>query len=570
MADLTPKFSLLPAEQEITIPPSPGDSGPQVVGGFVASNNGLQSPFLNISGVSQNITVGAATSPTVGIGIYIGSDQATSPGYDFRVGDPATKFIWWDASASTFKIQGAFQVGNSITLTTTDDIQTALTALSSTGGIVYLLAGTWTLSADITVPSNVSLVGSGIDVSILDFNSTVKQLIASSASNFELRGFTVKNSHHTTSCVEISACHQFAVNFVRSTANWGDGFRLDSSYQFSVSNCKADNNVHVTTNDGFHYFMPSTSGNEPRNIIFYNCISDTNGGYGFYVGYGFLSGTGSLDSRGPLTIENCYATACTLEGFRIEDVINSGSRSELHAVYINCSAYFNWDQAGLLGTPLDGISPGFSCTMHKTKYIGCTSEVPAASAFKSTVNDTQYIGCLDDDTASFNLPTGADPGLFVGNSVSVGSGNDATFSRPPTSFKPMVDLKLQTVKNTSGGTLTVGQVVVLKNTYTASSNITEITTTTTAGDNKVYGMIYDASIANNASGQILVLGGTASLKVNGTTAIAKGDYLTCFTVAGIAAKAAAGNAVFAMALAAYAVADSNGVIEALILSPRPF
>lgn len=119
-------------------------------------------------------------------------------------------------------------------------------------------------------------------------------------------------------------------------------------------------------------------------------------------------------------------------------------------------------------------------------------------------------------------------------------------------------------KNTSGGDLTAGVVVVMK--AVAAGN--EFTTTTTAGDPKVWGELAE-DVANNNWGFIRERGKTTKLKVNGTADIAIGDLLTTYTSAGISAKAGAGEVAFAMALEAYADDDDNGVIDALIITPRP-
>ena len=119
------------------------------------------------------------------------------------------------------------------------------------------------------------------------------------------------------------------------------------------------------------------------------------------------------------------------------------------------------------------------------------------------------------------------------------------------------------VKNTSGGALAAGDVVILKS--VAAGN--EITTTTAQGDDKVFGMVAEA-IADTAYGLVQVAGKPTALKVNGTTDIAIGDLLGTFTAAGIAMKAAAGDMAFAIALEAYITDDSLGVIDAFIMSPR--
>lgn len=118
-------------------------------------------------------------------------------------------------------------------------------------------------------------------------------------------------------------------------------------------------------------------------------------------------------------------------------------------------------------------------------------------------------------------------------------------------------------KNTSGGSLAVGDAVILKS--VAANN--EITTTTTAGDSKIWGIVATSSIANNAAGYVIT-SGTTNAKVNGTTDIAIGDFLSAFTAAGILQKASAGQTAIAIALAAYTTDDSSGVISVRVISPR--
>lgn len=123
--------------------------------------------------------------------------------------------------------------------------------------------------------------------------------------------------------------------------------------------------------------------------------------------------------------------------------------------------------------------------------------------------------------------------------------------------------KIVWMKNTSGGSLAAGDLVVLKS--VAAGN--EVTTTTTAGDNKIYGMAVE-TITNNSLGQILTIGKTTDMKVNGTTAIAVGDFISAYSSAGIGQKAASGHMAIAVALEAYSTADSAGVIDAMLITPR--
>ncbi len=127
----------------------------------------------------------------------------------------------------------------------------------------------------------------------------------------------------------------------------------------------------------------------------------------------------------------------------------------------------------------------------------------------------------------------------------------------------LMDKHFGKLKNTSGGALVAGDVVVMK----AVAAGDEVTTTVNQGDDMVYGML-DEGINNDAYGYIQDEGKTVKLKVNGVVNIAIGDFLGTFTAAGIAMKAAAGDMAFAIALEVYAGADSLGVIDALLVSPR--
>lgn len=112
-------------------------------------------------------------------------------------------------------------------------------------------------------------------------------------------------------------------------------------------------------------------------------------------------------------------------------------------------------------------------------------------------------------------------------------------------------------KNTSGGNLVKGHCVIRK----AVANLDEIDTTTTPGDPMTLGMLAE-DIDNNAWGRVLLTGKTIALKVKGITPISIGDLITTSTVAGVGSKGASGNLCFAIAKEAYAVADSNGIIDA--------
>lgn len=474
-------------------------------------------------------------------GYILGVDPATGNA-KFYIGN-TTSYLNWNGDTGTLSIQGEVALGNIVTIGPTNSIQTAITLLSSTGGIIYLEAGTYTEAASITLASGVSIIGAGIDATIIDFNSTTDVLQGTGIGNFALQGFTVQNSHNTTAAINLTQCSNFSVLSVKSTANWGEGFRCDRCNAFVMQNCTAYLNDHATTNHGFRYMSDVSI--VPQQILYSNCFSRWNGGYGFYLGYGQSTFTAIA---GPFTVQGCFATQNSFDGFHTE---NTAGACTFQPLIQNCVAYNNKDQAGLRGAPATTSNNGFSNTMPEVSYILNQAYTNGLTGFATTVALNTFLG---------NTDSGSGVGVTY-TYLEEPSGTYTFGTFPPFSIEDRV---YETAENISGGTLTQGQCVI----YAPTSVGIEISTTTTVGDNRVIGMIFDASITNTNAGRILVKGGTSLLKVNGTVDIAIGDPLCTYSTAGIAQKASAGNTVFAFALGAYTTNDSLGVIPALLVSPR--
>jgi hypothetical protein len=152
---------------------------------------------------------------------------------------------------------------------------------------------------------------------------------------------------------------------------------------------------------------------------------------------------------------------------------------------------------------------------------------------------------------------------FYGFATTIADAGAATVIGPNVGVPTILRKDYVYMKNTSGGAIAAGDIVTLK----AVAAGDEVTTTTTASDNLVFG-VAAASISSNAYGYIQTSGKTTLLKVNGTTDIAVGDFITTYTTAGIGAKAGAGGLAIAIALEAYTADNSSGVIDALIIEPR--
>lgn len=204
----------------------------------------------------------------------------------------------------------------------------------------------------------------------------------------------------------------------------------------------------------------------------------------------------------------------------------------------NCVVSGNMFFAGT-GVTVDGEN----WTISGNSFQGAAHVTLAAGSERCSVTGNSFGG-------STAVPVLADAGM--GNTWSGNSGVNVGMKK-----------KFYRMKNTSGGALAAGDTVVLK----AVAAGDEITTTVNQGDDMVFGTL-DEAINNNLYGQVQTEGETVKLKVNGVINIGIGDLLGTFTAAGIAQQAQAADMAFAIALEAYAGADSNGVIDALLITPR--
>lgn len=215
--DLTPKFNSLPADQEVVLPNLVSDTTNQPIGGFMASPNGLTQGNVTLDGTGEKILLGAATSPTVGTGIFMGNDGAATKGYDFRVGDPAAHYIWWDASANTLTIVGA------VTATSIDipDTVTANSFHVDSNGNAWWGATTLgsatakVLNTGVATFTNIAITGGSVDI-----NGLVN---VSSAGVTTLKSYNLIKQY--TAGEAVTAGHLGCL--INKEATWGDDASAD-------------------------------------------------------------------------------------------------------------------------------------------------------------------------------------------------------------------------------------------------------------------------------------------------------------------------------------------------------
>lgn len=440
-------------------------------------------------GVSSPTETSYETDPDSLISGRIAGNVDFDGGYvesgNFRTGIEG----WRISSDGTAEFQNLNIGQRVISLPTTanaTEINSAITTVNASGGgEVRLAAGTYTLSTDIVMKTGVALVGSGLDLTIIDFNETNSTILADSSASplslrqFAIKGLTIRDSS-STGAIEILECAQFQIINVKTTSNDHFSLYIEDSSDYSVRDFRSSTDVDEIR------IIHGANGTGGDTVFFFNVHSDN----------GFL-------------IDN--------------DAI---SAPECRMTFINCSDEFVFTA---------GIRPA------KMTLIACEGPVSGFSPEVTLISHLSETGITDDK--GYNIVR-------------------------PWNNEPDEEAQTNLVANASGGNLLPGDVVILSSTAGAAS----VTTTTTAGDNKVIGMVLGdeegGTFATSEAGYILRTGRTALLKVNGTTDIAVGDYLSTFTTAGIAAKASSGHTAFAIALEAYTTDDSSGIIDALLITPR--
>ena len=433
-----------------------------------------------------------------------------------------------------------------ITLEPNQDMNEAIaTLVARGGGVLNLKAGTHTLTEDVSGKTEISIVGEGRDITIIDCVSLYGLDYTGTAgtplTNFKLADFTLKDSANTAG-IDIDFCDFFRANNVRVTSCDNEGFQIRHSQNYNLMNCRSDHNG----SDGF--LIWSDSDRKTDSVFVTNCLADSNTHDGFNIG-----ATGGFIFDFVLTGNT--ASSNDDNGFEIE-----AQNVSVNGSLLSCNAEFNGGE-------------GFYSRAGEIKFIACQSDSNTGDGFEINNLDNTLIGVSANNNSGEDYDFNASV-LVVGNAMRLGSlAPDEVMTGLNTHAASVVIANrgqgtktfrdMRWMKNTSGGSLAIGNVVVFK----AAADGDEITTTTAQGDDLVFGMSLNAS-ANNIYGGVLVEGFTNFLKVDGTDDIAIGDHLATFTSAGIAAKAGVGDMAFAIALEAYTANDSNGTIDALIIKPR--
>lgn len=441
-------------------------------------------------------------------------------------------------------------------------------ATEAAGARIFVERGTYNETANIVMKDGQMLIGQNPEDTVIDFGAANRKITpAGAGTNRMVKDLTIQGSIADYT-VEMNGTYDRVENCrIIGTINANTGLGM------SGTSSVAENN-YIT---GFTKVAPP------------GLAMEFTGNYGLAVGNtietcrrGLMMGTlGMATGNTILAITNIQlyvgnlcsvvcnklygnisivinSSDCKVVGNLIRGGVNCGNAYDhvviaenefyLSAIQVTNANAHTWTISGNVFNAGAGIEyAGYRATITGNVFSG-TAHLQFSANSKWNIASGNNL----DGSSEANLTRIEDLGL---------RGNQAYNNRgvPTVSEKKFADMK-----NTSGGALADGDVVVLK---AAVANGNEITTTVNQGDDLVFGMVNEA-INNNAEGGVQTEGKVVTLKVNGVINIGIGDLLGTFTAAGIAMQAQAGDMAFAVALEAYAGADSLGVIDALLITPR--
>lgn len=449
-----------------------------------------------------------------------------------------------------------------------ENLQAAMDALSQTGGgVIQLLISSYTFTVDINVPSNITIVGAGRDQTILRFQNDAQLRIDGTAAlvknNIKLQNMTVLGSNDNV-VIGVPAINVNFADFV----TFENVLVEDGRYGFFLKNCRdiIFNNVTADNNSDYGYiFAGSSSTRSINRILMNNCIA-SNSNYGFL----FEGATGFMSH---FTLINCKAITMSFHGFFVSN--GSSTPTHLFGTFLGCSA--------------DGCQVGFYITRSHSSLgkswsvncVSCFADNCTAGGFDfNNGENCTAVGCF----SSSGYYPGRGNNIMISGFLSSATVNPLTgffFGGVPAEGRIDGIARGSTrtkriyfsMKNTSGAVMRLGNVVILKSVATGD----EVTTTSTNGDKKVFGMVHGGSslssgvglvqIDNDAWGEVLTEGYTSNLYAdNGAASIVIGDFLSAYSHAYYAKKAVTGEMAFAIALSTPTTGTAS--IEALLISPR--
>lgn len=523
-----------------------------LLGGRISESTIIEMNFLDLLDTPNDYAGQAGKYPKVNAG------EDALEFTDLKTVVPVTLVVAANNSLDTDRADYVVPAGSTSAETT---INTAISALPAGGGSVVLLEGLYTIDGSISLPSNVELrgCGKGTEIKIKDNLDVDCKMIVNSNQTVGNEHLSISNLKINGNLVNQAAGTQYGIWFQRGKyCNIHHNYITGCVYGVQTSatgmtdavilsrNLIKENTigVYVTGQAQVKDWIVANNlfeGNTntalivrkiEKSVFKGNVARNNYKGFYFYLATRYCSIVGNV------------ATDNSTQGFQFGATADFNS---YHNVIVGNVAYNN---NTVQGASVAGFEIG-----DKVKHCSFQSNIARKGNF-------QRYGISVLSGADNNLVANND--LYESGTISNFSDSGGlTESYNNRGTTPVDEKRYVRVKNTSGGQLVLGNVVIFKSAAAGD----EVTTTANQGNDKVYGMV-TTQHNDNAYQKVQILGKTTALKVNGTTNINIGDFLGTYTAVGISMKTSAGDMAYAIALEGYATNDSNGVIDALLIVPR--
>ncbi|MFZ2151692.1 MAG: NosD domain-containing protein [Minisyncoccia bacterium] len=470
-----------------------------------------------------------------------------------------------------------------------DDIQQAIDSVNREGGgTIQLVTGTYVFYDNIFLRSNVALIGSGADKTIIDFGGR--------GISININGMNGKSGSGNISGTEGNATIT-GTSTAFTTEAKASGYIWIQGVWYQILSITNDTTLIITetyksttgfTGFGNFYFLADDI---IKNVKIEGITIIDSAEPGLTSVYGdsifidtvfvkrCLSNNISFQQVSNLLIFNSKSFSADSHGF----ITNNCTNMSL----INCFSYGNVGtgfyitansglytvSSNIIGCVSEGNDDnGFAvATANAVKIIGCTSRFNDGDGIdigsSDTVQRTTVSSCSFERNDGFGIRVASAYNIIQGNKifkntngpiVDDGTGNTISGN---SEVSPNDEKQIAFMVNASGAGVREGNVVV----FSSNALGNRVTTTSTNGDNKVFGMAHETT-SNGSVGAVMQTGNGSLYVTNGASSISVGDFLSSYSHAYYAKKAATGDTVFAIALEG--PTTSTAVISALLVSPR--
>jgi hypothetical protein len=356
-------------------------------------------------------------------GFILGIDDSDSDKAKFYLGD-TNNYINWDGSSLT--VLGNINLGGTnITVSAVADIQTALNdVFTAGGGTVYLQAGTYLLTADITIPSGVTLQGINRDTVIIDCNSSYAVKMVGS-DNYSTGDVTIADGSSTVTGTSTVWTAGMIGRYIYLYGYWYEITGRTSNTEITIGvpydGPNLTNSVYMIANPNFHSIVRkitvqnatgagviSTYSSEPifDDIQIFNC------GTGLDLDYIYAPNMyGSFDSNGvALNMNYC-------DSFKIDYCAFVNSTVGAGIIMTNCNSSTVFD-TGISGNTGNGITLT-GCT--NITFLSVNSNTNGANGIElvSGNSDLEFISMNADSNVGdgYKLTATTDNITIIGSSI---------------------------------------------------------------------------------------------------------------------------------------------------------